>query len=81
VIAKVEHQHFVIGRELLPEGQIGIRGKPIAVRHHHTRAIPVSVTPHLDSRPILQLNFEGFEGSRNSKFHFAVYHAHPLERK
>ena len=63
VIAEVEDQEIVMWHELLPERQICVRCKSIAVGDGQARAIGIAVAPHPDRGAVLQLDIEDFARS------------------
>jgi hypothetical protein len=69
VIAEVEHQHVVARRQQLPERQIGVGGKSVAVRDREPHAVAIAVPANEDFRPILEIDIECLARCRNDEIH------------
>ena len=72
VIAEIEHQHVVARRQVLPEREIGIGRKAVAVRHHQADAGWIAMAPHADVRAVLERNIDGLPRHRNDEIHSLI---------
>ena len=69
MIAEIEHQHIVVRRELLPEWQVGVGRKAVAVGDREAHAIAIAVPPDANARAILQDDIKRLARHRNDEIH------------
>ena len=69
MIAEVEHQDIVMRRQVLPERQVGVGRKAVAVGDREPHAIAIAVPPDADARAILQGDIKRLARRRNDEIH------------
>jgi len=69
MIAEIEYQHIVVQREELPERQVGVGRKAVAVGDREAHAIAIAVPPDANARAILQDDIKRLARHRNDEIH------------
>src|SRR4029079_4064429 len=69
MIAEIEHQHIVVRRELLPEWQVGVGRKAVAVGDREAHAFAIAVPPDANARAIFQDDIKRLARHRKDEIH------------